>query len=147
MTMTSPASLSNVVETIRVAVAPVFLLTGLAALLSVMTGRLARIIDRARLLGDRPVKELLTDQQAERRILPARIRLIRRAILLAAMSALAVCLVIVLLFVASLVDLHFGVAVALMFITAMLLLMASLVCFIAEIRLALTLIYVAAEDL
>jgi hypothetical protein len=93
------------------------------------------------------VKALPAEQQAERRILPARIRLIRRAILLAAMSALAVCLVIVLLFVASLVDLHFGVAVALMFITAMLLLMGSLVCFIAEIRLALTLIYVAAEDL
>ncbi|MGK6323675.1 DUF2721 domain-containing protein [Sphingomonas sp. DT-51] len=146
MTMTSPASLTNVVETIRVAVAPVFLLTGLAALLGVMTGRLARIIDRARLLGDRPVKELPTDQQSERRILPARIRLIRRAILLAAMSALALCLVIVLLFVASLVDLHIGVAAALMFITAMLLLMGALACFIAEIRLALTIIYVAADD-
>lgn len=145
MTMMSPASLTNVVETIRVAVAPVFLLTGLAALLSVMTGRLARIIDRARLLGDRPAKELPADQQSERRILPARIRLIRRAILLAALSALAVCLVIVLLFVASLVDLHFGVPVALTFITAMLLLMGSLVCFIVEIRLALTLIYVAVE--
>jgi hypothetical protein len=146
MTMMSPASLTNVVETIRVAVAPVFLLTGLAALLSVMTGRVARIIDRARLLGDRPAKELPADQQSERRILPGRIRLIRRAILLAALSALAVCLVIVLLFVASLIDLHFGVPVALMFITAMLLLMGSLVCFIAEIRLALMLIYVAAEE-
>jgi hypothetical protein len=57
-----------------------------------------------------------------------------------------VCLVIVPLFVASLIDLHFGVPVALMFITAMLLLMASLVCFIAEIRLALMLIYVAEEQ-
>jgi hypothetical protein len=33
-------------------------------------GRLARIIDRARLLGDGPAKELPADQQSERRILP-----------------------------------------------------------------------------
>jgi hypothetical protein len=36
--MAGPASLVNVVETIRIAVAPVFLLTGLGALLSVTTG-------------------------------------------------------------------------------------------------------------
>jgi len=33
---------------IQLALAPVFLLTGIAGLLSVMAGRLARIIDRAR---------------------------------------------------------------------------------------------------
>lgn len=51
------------VETIRVAVAPVFLLAGLAALLGVMTGRLARVIDRARVLGGKPNAGITTDER------------------------------------------------------------------------------------
>ena len=38
---------------IQLAIAPVFLLTGVASLLGVMAGRLARIIDRARDLEQR----------------------------------------------------------------------------------------------
>lgn len=145
--MSDPASLTNVVETIRVAVAPVFLLTGLAALLGVTTGRLGRVINRARELGSRPRSETSADQRAELRLIPSRIKLINRSILFAAISTLAVCLVIVLLFVSSLIDLNIGIAVALAFIVAMLLLMGSLVSFIAEIRIALSLLYVPTEVL
>jgi hypothetical protein len=42
-----------VAHAIQLAVAPVFLLTGIAAILAVMTNRLGRIIDRARVLEDR----------------------------------------------------------------------------------------------
>ena len=38
---------------IQLAVAPVFLLTAIAAMLGVVSGRLARIIDRARVLEQR----------------------------------------------------------------------------------------------
>lgn len=145
--MIGPASLANVEETIRIAVAPVFLLTGLAGLLSVMTGRLARIIDRARALGAVPKQEISADQWPEMHTIPGRIRHINRGILFAAMSTLAVCLVIAMLFVSSLVKLPIGIAVALTFIIAMLLLMGALVSFIAEIRLALSLLYVTAEAL
>jgi hypothetical protein len=41
---------STVAHVIQLAVAPVFLLTGVSALLGVLTNRLARIIDRARAL-------------------------------------------------------------------------------------------------
>jgi hypothetical protein len=41
-----------VAHAIELAVAPVFLLTGIAAILAVMTNRLGRIIDRARVLED-----------------------------------------------------------------------------------------------
>ncbi len=143
--MTGPASLVNVVETIRIAVAPVFLLTGLGALLSVTTGRLARVIDRARVLGGKPPKDHPAIERAELALIPQRIRLINRSILFAALSALAVCVVIVLLFVSSLIDLHIGIAVALTFIVSMLLLMGALISFIAEIRVALSVLYVAAE--
>ena len=43
---------SDLAKAIQLALAPVFLLTGIAALLSVMTGRLARIIDRGRALAE-----------------------------------------------------------------------------------------------
>ena len=42
-----------VAHAIELAVAPVFLLTGIAAILAVMMNRLGRIIDRARVLEDR----------------------------------------------------------------------------------------------
>jgi hypothetical protein len=40
-------------QAIQLAIAPVFLLSGIAALLVVMTNRLARIVDRARDLEQR----------------------------------------------------------------------------------------------
>src|SRR5258705_9405456 len=42
-----------IAHVIQLSVAPVFLLSGVAALLTVMTGRLSRVLDRARGLEDR----------------------------------------------------------------------------------------------
>ena len=42
----------DIVHLIQSAVAPVFLLSGIAATLGVLINRLARIVDRARLLED-----------------------------------------------------------------------------------------------
>ncbi len=42
--------LDTVTHAIQLAVAPVFLLTAVAAMIGTIAGRLARIIDRARLL-------------------------------------------------------------------------------------------------
>jgi hypothetical protein len=42
-----------VAHAIQLAIAPVFLLTGIAAILSVMTNRLGRVTDRARVLEER----------------------------------------------------------------------------------------------
>jgi hypothetical protein len=46
--MMSGPYLSTVADTIQSAIAPVFLLAGIGAILNVMVGRLARIVDRAR---------------------------------------------------------------------------------------------------
>ena len=51
--MTPDGSGGVIVHAIQLAVAPVFLLSGVAGLLGVMAGRLARIIDRARDLEQR----------------------------------------------------------------------------------------------
>ncbi|MBY3002044.1 DUF2721 domain-containing protein [Rhizobium leguminosarum] len=138
--MADTASVTNVVETIRIAVTPVFLLTGIGALLSVMTGRLSRIVDRTRELELKQNDTLSREQFAELRLTRKRMKLTKLAILFAVTSALAVCLVIALLFVSSLIGLQIGIPVALAFIVSMLLLMAGLSCFVIEVRLALRLL-------
>src|SRR6187551_2991266 len=50
--ITEPGISSGGARAIQLALAPVFLLTGIAGLLNVMTGRLARIVDRGRHLWD-----------------------------------------------------------------------------------------------
>ena len=48
--MPESAQIVSIADVIRLAVAPVFLLSGIAALLNVLIGRLARIVERARTL-------------------------------------------------------------------------------------------------
>src|SRR5690349_22865056 len=43
-------NISDIAKAIQLALGPVFLLTGIAGMLNVMTGRLSRIIDRGRTL-------------------------------------------------------------------------------------------------
>ncbi len=93
---------------IQLALAPVFLLTGIAGILNVMTGRLSRIIDRGRHLTETPPDNLALppDRRAnELRTLERRRHLASVAITASTLAALLVCLVIVLLFVEVLLDL------------------------------------------
>ena len=99
----SPQETSPViVHAIQLAIAPVFLLTGIGAMLGVMANRLARIIDRARAL-DKMWVEL--DEaahmaaRAEFSYLERRRHLASWAINFCTGAALLVCLVIVTLFV------------------------------------------------
>src|SRR3954466_5083886 len=132
--------LSTVADTIQSAIAPVFLLAGIGAILNVMVGRLARIVDRARSLEalhprstgpehDRHVWEL--------RLLDRRMSVINNALVMAVSSAVMTCLVVALLFVAELARLHIGTVVALSFILAMILLIAALAAFLIEVRMSL----------
>ena len=145
--MSDGASLATVIDTIRVAVAPVFLLSGIGVMLSVLTGRLARVVDRARAFNGLSKETISADSNltAELDILPKRISLINRAILLSVASALAVSFVIALLFVSRLADLDIGITVAVTFIVSMLLLMAGVVYFLIEVQLSLRLIYIACD--
>lgn len=144
---TLPA-VSTIAQTISLSLSPVFMLAGIGALLNVLAGRLSRVIDRARVVEqlhprstgpehDRHVREL--------RLLDRRITIINAALFLAVASAVMTCVVVVLLFVAELAKLHFGTFVALAFIVAMLLLIASLVGFIVEVRVSLGAIHVREE--
>jgi uncharacterized protein DUF2721 len=124
---------------IQLAVAPVFLLTGVSGLLAVLTNRLARIIDRARTLEER-VARAAEDAQApmygELRLLSRRARLINSAVSLCTVCALLICTVIVTLFVSAFLLTDLSMVVGISFTGAMLALFSALVSFLREIHLA-----------
>jgi hypothetical protein len=124
---------------IQLAVAPVFLLTGVSGLLAVLTNRLARIIDRARTLEERLPRTPSADQgglHAELQLLSQRGGLINRAVRLCTICALLICAVIVALFVGAFLSTDLSVFIGLMFTGAMLALFFGLVTFLKEISIA-----------
>lgn len=133
--MQDAATINNVVNAIQLSVAPVFLLTGIGAMLAVMANRLARIVDRFRALvssGRRPhAKEV-----EEMEVLLRRSRWVHWAISLSTVSALLVCIVIAALFLGSELLLDSSRVVPLFFIMAMLALICGLLCFLREIHLS-----------
>jgi hypothetical protein len=133
-------SIEVVASVIQLAVAPVFLLAGIAGLLGVLSTRLARIIDRARVI-ERRIPQAKNDEQRtllrrETAVLWRRIALINWAIRLSIGGALAVCLVIVALFVGEFVALNIAVVVAVLFILAMVLIVCGLVLLLREVNVA-----------
>lgn len=131
--------LDAIAHVIQLAIAPVFLLTGIGAILAVMTNRLARIVDRARVLEDRMPEATAAVAEAmhtELATLAHRARLINRAITLSVLSALLVCVVIVGLFVSAYLAPDLTRGVATLFGTALLALIAALLVFLREIYLA-----------
>lgn len=129
----------DIAHVVQSSVAPVFLLTGVAATLGVLTSRLARVVDRARALEERlesqPVRRgaLLADLQT----LARRARYINTAIVMCAIAALLVALVVVSLFADAFLGLELAKAIALLFVAAMLCLSVAYIAFFAEVRIAI----------
>ena len=128
-------NLSTVAHVIQMAVAPVFLLTGVGAILSVLTGRLGRLVDRFRVLTE-TVETLPAIQARELNILTVRARWVHWAITLCTASALFVAIVIGALFVGAVVDINPSRIVSILFIVAMTSLIIGLGCFLREISLS-----------
>jgi shikimate kinase len=122
------------------AVAPVFLLSGVGAILAVLINRLGRIIDRYRVLENGAAAAAAAGEetvaQLEMVILSRRARLIHWAISLCTIGALFICIVIATLFVGSMLRVSMSQLIALMFVGAMLALIAGLLSFLREITLA-----------
>jgi Protein of unknown function (DUF2721) len=140
------SGISSVAHVIQLAVAPVFLLTGVGAILAVLIARLARVVDRFRLLEQNLCCALESESaagQIEMEILSRRARLIHWAISLCTICALLVCVVIATLFVGSVVSVDLSDPIALLFIAAMFALIAGLLSFLREISLATGSIHVS----
>ena len=145
---TPVVSVTTVAEIVRLALAPVFLLSGIGAFLNVCAARLSRIVDRSRdiepmLLASRGAEH--DRWLAELGILDRRMHLVSWATALSVLSALLTCLVVALLFAATLTRTQFGTAIALLFIASMVTIGAGFAVFLLETRLGARQVRVRSE--
>lgn len=124
-----------VAHAIQQSVSPVFLLTGVGAILNVISGRLGRVIDRIRAL-DTSGEEMRMAHRSEMEVLLRRARWVHWAIILCTTCALFICIVIAALFVGSELGRDPSSTISLLFIVAMIALTSGLLCFLREIALA-----------
>jgi len=130
----------NVAHLIQLALGPVFLISGVGITLSMMTQRLARIVDRARTLEEKR-EELADDKLRKRidrdlRVILRRARYINSAIALGTVSALLTALVVTLLFASEFTPMRVGGIIAIMFVSSMLCLSTAFLMFLVEVRIA-----------
>jgi len=131
--------ITAVAHAIQLAVAPVFLLSGIGAMLAVLTNRLSRIIDRGRTLEAQLAASspnAAANLHVELAALARRAQLISRAITLCTITALLICAVIATLFLGAFASFDTSVPVALFFVTAMVAFFAGLLFFLREIFVA-----------
>ena len=148
--MSQAAAVSAIAHQIQLAVAPVFLLAGVGALLNVMAHRLARVVERGRSLE----REFAEYDDERRRLAAAELDILDRRMVLANLSitactaaALLVCVLVAMLFVADLADFAFARPIAWLFVSTMALLIVGLSLFLWEIRLAMRALRIRRERL
>ena len=126
---------------IELAVAPVFLLAGVAGFLSVMSGRLGRIVDRARVVEVRELRLSDPKQRAiahkELVVLWRRVNIINWSIGFCTAAGLLICTLIVSLFVGGFWRLNIGGLIVGFFVLALVLLIIALTYFLKEVQLAI----------
>ena len=136
--------IESLARAIQLSVSPVFLLAGISGLLGVLTTRLSRVVDRLlqhrrdqdaqeRQLGHPP--EIAPAVRNELQLQRRRLRFSLLAITLATLSFLTVATLVMLLFVGVVARIDLSPLVAILFMLAMGLLMASVTMLVLEIRL------------
>ena len=124
----------DITRVIQLALAPAFLLTGVASLLNVFTARLARIVDRTRVLETRREPDEAVSSELE--VLQRRGEIVRWSLTFATGAALAVSLVIGVAFLGFLLGVNLSLIVAGLFVAAMAALTIALGFFMREVTLA-----------
>lgn len=160
--MSDPA-FEVIAHLIGLSVAPVFLLVAVASFLNVATQRLARVVDRARAIEDRSLRQNFADDhantpsefpapisstapiqategtdysQVELAALDRRISYANASIMISSVAALLVAIDVAILFIGGLTGANIAVPVAVLFILAMGCVITGLGFFLAEISVA-----------
>jgi hypothetical protein len=129
----------DIAHAIELALAPVFLLSGIGVLLGVLTNRLARIVDRARKVEDGLRDATAPDPEGahrQLRVASRRARFINLSITLSTIAALLIALVVALIFASTFVPISLAIYVAALFVLAMVALVGALLSFLIEVRIA-----------
>jgi MFS family permease len=127
--------LEDITRTIQLAVAPVFLLSAIGTMLSVLSTRLGRIVDRARRLEARDADDVEPREErvVELKQLERRAKMIYYALTLGVSAAGTVCFLIGAAFIGYLMNTNLSLLVAILFIVAVSLFMAALMFFLREV--------------
>lgn len=139
--MFAQTNINDITHVIQLAIAPVFLLTAVGTIIGVLVNRLARIIDRIRVLEDMlrdANPEQLKKEQDELALLARRLKLIYLAVTFAVFCALFVGLLIAVAFVDAIASIKLAKVVAMLFVLAMLSFIGSLIIFLRELFLAVS---------
>jgi len=139
--------INDLPKAIQLALAPAFLLSGIGALLNVMAGRLARIVDRGRYLAearDTAAPSADDSRELEQEDLEVRRHLTSVAITVTTIAALLICIVIARLFVEVMLDTPLKWLIAGLFSAAMVALVVGLAFFLREVHLAMSTVRIAA---
>jgi hypothetical protein len=131
--------LTDITRVIQLSVAPAFLLVAMGTLITILSTRLGRIVDRRRVVQDRfdPLTGAsAAEQQQEMALLIRRGNLIYFAILFAVLGALLVCLVVAGAFLGALLAVELAQVVAGLFVLAMVSMVAAWSLFLSEVYLA-----------
>jgi type IV secretory pathway VirB6-like protein len=126
-----------IVQTIQLALTPVFMLVAIGNIMNILSTRLARIVDRSRVLQqlhpetDGPEHDAVV---REIRLVARRIHLIGRAILLLVSAGLCVGVTVVLLFIEDMAGVDLKPLVSIIFVASLALLIGALLLFLRETR-------------
>lgn len=128
----------DIARVIQLAIAPVFLLTAVGTIIGVLSGRLARFVDRTRVLEEQvnAAQAGAAPIQAELETLVRRMALRYLAIALSVICTLFISVMIVLAFTDAFLSLDLSKMIGLLFVAAMLTFIASQLAFLREIFLA-----------
>jgi hypothetical protein len=138
----------DIAHAIQLALAPVFLFSGIGVLLGVLTNRLARIVDRARKVEDNIRQAATTDLDAAREQLDVasrRARFMNTSITLSTIAALLIALVVALIFASTFVPMNLAAYIAVLFVLAMIALVCALLSFLVEVRIAIAALKIGAR--
>lgn len=142
-----PDSLIDVSKAIQLALAPVFLLTGIAGILNVIATRLARIIDRGRALTEGRVNQPDRSKLAfELSNLERRRHFASVAITACTIAALMLCTVIVTLFLEVMLDAPLKWLIGALFAASTLGLVVGLAYFLREVHMAMQSVQISLPD-
>jgi len=127
-------ALTDAAHIIQLALAPVFLLSGIATLLNVFSTRLGRVADQTDVLADTQKETIGRDQRL--RLLKLRSTVLDFAVVLAALAGAATCAAVLVLFLGDLLGKGGARVLFFMFGSAILFTTGSLFAYVIEMLIA-----------
>lgn len=128
-----------IVQTIQLALTPVFVLVAIGNILNILSTRLGRVVDRARILQDSHASTAGAQHDMvvqELRLVDQRMILITHAVRMMVLSALAIGVTVAILFLSGLSGFDWHTAAAMTFLASIVLLLVALVLFLRETQVA-----------